>query len=161
MCLFVQHNMRWRQLSFGFSGHRLHNWEISCLRMCVYGSFVCIYHIWICLLKWYEPSHYSTNIIRSFPIKLSDNVDPSLSGWSSNSNVGKRITMYSSQIVFDLFPVPPIPHACMDNVIASMIQSASPQRLDHFIVDVPIPDQDPIGNLQGTRIIIMVRLYFN
>ncbi len=69
--------------------------------------------------------------------------------------------MYSSQIVFDLFPVPPIPHACMDNVIASMIQSASPQRLDHFIVDVPIPDQDPIGNLQGTRIIIMVRLYFN
>ena len=51
MCLFVQHNMRWRQLSFGFSGHRLHNWEISCLRMCVYGSFVCIYHIWICLLK--------------------------------------------------------------------------------------------------------------
>jgi len=36
MCLFVQHDSKWRQLSFSFNGHRLHSGEISCLRICFF-----------------------------------------------------------------------------------------------------------------------------
>ena len=31
----------------------------------------------------------------------------------------------------------------------------------NYIVEVPIPDKDPIGNVQGTGILIRLRLNFN
>ena len=33
MCLFLQHNNKWRHVSYHFSGHRLHRGEMSCLKM--------------------------------------------------------------------------------------------------------------------------------
>jgi hypothetical protein len=60
--------------------------------------------------------------------------------------------MHSSQIVFDLFLAPPTLHAHIYNVMPSVIHGASQKWLDQFIVEVPIPVQDPIGNLQGIGI---------
>ena len=32
MCLYVQHDRRWRQVPFSFSEQRLHSMEMFCLR---------------------------------------------------------------------------------------------------------------------------------
>ena len=69
--------------------------------------------------------------------------------------------MYSSQIIFDFFPAPPTLHAHIDNVMPSVIHGVSQKWLDHFIVEVPIPIQDPIGNLSGTGIPIRLGLNFD
>lgn len=36
MCLFLQHESKWRHVSFWFwhDGHRLHKGDMSCLRKC-------------------------------------------------------------------------------------------------------------------------------
>lgn len=40
MCWFVQHDRRWRHVSFSWNGQRLHSGEMFCLRTCFFhGSF--------------------------------------------------------------------------------------------------------------------------
>ena len=34
MCLFLQHERKWRHVSFWHDGHGLHRGHMSCLRMC-------------------------------------------------------------------------------------------------------------------------------
>lgn len=34
MCLYVQHDRRWRHVSFSFSGQRLQIGDMSCLKAC-------------------------------------------------------------------------------------------------------------------------------
>ena len=37
MCLLMQHNSRWRDVSFWWDVHRLNVGNMSCLRMCFFG----------------------------------------------------------------------------------------------------------------------------
>jgi hypothetical protein len=45
MCLFVQHDSKWRHVSFWRDVHRLHVGDMSCLRICYLCSSIDIFHI--------------------------------------------------------------------------------------------------------------------